>query len=61
MAAGRAWIWLNRAALSFFALAHVLFGKPVPTFPGHALKNKTHGAELAQLLRIENGAALVNA
>jgi hypothetical protein len=30
-------IGLNRAALCFCHFAHVLFGKPVPTFPGHAL------------------------
>ena len=27
----------NRDVLSILVLAHILFGKPVPTFPGYAL------------------------
>ena len=30
-------IAMNQAALSIRALAHILFGKPVPTFPGYGL------------------------
>jgi hypothetical protein len=30
-------VQMNRDALQILAFAHVLFGKPVPTFPGHAL------------------------
>jgi hypothetical protein len=30
---------------SFIWLAHVLFGKPVPTFPGHAPGERTTGKQ----------------
>jgi hypothetical protein len=35
----------------FFDLAHVLFGKPVPTFPGHALVVGRDGVEPPQTMR----------
>ncbi len=38
----------NRNALSLLAFAHVLIGKPAPTFPGHALdRRRPHGSRIA--------------
>ena len=51
---------MDRDALYIFALAHVLFGKPVSTFPGHALvprtrSSHTHCGEVDCELRVQKG------
>src|SRR5262245_17417458 len=39
--------WVESGRALVFSLAHVLFGKPVSTFPGHALTLQTEEAEVA--------------
>jgi hypothetical protein len=38
---------MERGALSILASAHILFGKPVSTFPGHALMLPFHARSRA--------------
>jgi len=43
---------LNRDALWILAWSHVLFGKPVPSFPGHAPKAPSNYHALEAVMRI---------